>query len=281
MAALFAVATALAFGASDFAAGLASRRSHVLGVTFVAQLAGFGVLAVLLGMFPAELSVAALIAGAIAGLAGTAGLVLYLRALAIGPMGVASPVSAVMGAALPVGIGIVGGERPSGYASLGIGLGLIAVVLATRVDRGARQHPLVASRRGPLLALIGGVGFGVFYVALDASPEASGLWPLVGARLAALAFLLVAAIVVRGALLPRTRGVLWLALAAGVSEMAANGFFLAATRAGLLSLAALISSLYPVVVAALAHGFLRERLDTLQWTGVIICLGAVALIALG
>lgn len=281
MAALFAVATALAFGASDFAGGLASRRSHVLGVTLVAQLAGFVVLAVLLAMFPAELSVSALVAGAVAGLAGIAGLVLYLRALAIGPMGVASPVSAVMGAALPVGIGIFGGERPSTLASLGIVLGLIAVVLATRVDRNAELRPSTSSRRGPMLALIGGVGFGIFYVALDASPEASGLWPLVAARLAALAFLLVFAAVARRALVPKTRDVVWLAVATGVLEMAANGFFLAATRSGLLSLAALISSLYPVVVAALAHGFLRERLDTLQWAGVAICLGAVALIALG
>lgn len=298
MTVLLALASALTFGASDFAGGLAARRGPVLAVTILAQAAGFLILIPALLVLPGALSTSALLAGALAGVAGAGGLVLYLRALAIGPMGVASPLAGVTGAALPVGFGIVAGERPSILASVGIVLGLLAVVLATGGDRSAARAPVASrvasatrvaimsrvvagSRRGPVLALFGGLGFGVFFVALDASPEGSGLWPLAGARVSALVLLLVIASVLRRSWRPGARDAAWLAVATGVLDMIANSLFLASTRAGLLSLAALISSLYPVVVAALAHGLLRERLDRLQWIGVAACVSAVALIALG
>ena len=129
------------------------------------------------------------------------------------------------------------------------------------------------------MALVGGIGFGVFFVALDASPADSGLWPLLGARAASLALLTVA-LKLRRSRLPHDRTAVGLAVGSGVLDMAANALFLAATRTGLLSLTALISSLYPVIVAVLAAAFLRERLDRLQWAGVATCLAAVALIAL-
>lgn len=277
MAVLLATAAALTFGASDFAGGLASRRAPVLRVTFLAQAAGFLVLVPGLLLLAGELSAAALGAGAVAGVAGASGLVIYLRALAIGPMGVASPLAGVTGAALPVVIGLLAGERPTTAATVGIVLGLTAVVLATGREL-ARAD--LSSVRGPVMALLGGVGFGIFFVGLDASPSGSGLWPLLGARVVAV-LLLVVLLRVRPARGPLDRSTLWLAVATGVLDMLANVLFLAATRAGLLSLAALLSSLYPVVVAAMAAGFLRERLDRLQWTGVAAGVGAVALIAVG
>jgi drug/metabolite transporter (DMT)-like permease len=276
--ALLAFASALTFGASDFAGGLAARRGPVLGVTLLAQAAGFLVLVPAMVVITGVFSTEALVAGGVAGLAGASGLVLYLRALAIGPMGVASPLAGVTGATLPVALGLLTGERPSTAAAVGIGLGLGAVVLATGND--LRNVSLRGTGRGPLLALLGGIGFGVFFVGLDASPAASGLWPLVGARLSSLVLLAIA-MGIRRAGLPRARDAVWLAVATGVLDMLANALFLAATRSGLLSLAALISSLYPVVVAGLAHGLLRERLDRWQWVGVAACIGAVGLIAVG
>lgn len=278
MAALLAFASALTFGASDFAGGLAARRGPVLGVSLLAQAAGFLVLGPAMLLLPGVFSGEALLAGAVAGIAGASGLVLYLRALAIGPMGVASPLAGVTGASLPVALGLLTGERPSTLAMIGIGVGLGAVVLATGTELRAATARVVG--RGPALALLGGVGFGIFFVGLDASPAASGLWPLVGARVSSLV-LLTFALGLRRGRLPSAHDAIWLAVATGVLDMVANGLFLAATRSGLLSLAALISSLYPVVVAALAHGLLRERLDRLQWVGVAACLGAVGLIALG
>ena len=154
---------------------------------------------------------------------------------------------------------------------------MLAVVLATGRDL-ARSR--AASLRGPALALVGGFGFGIFFVGLDASPAGSGLWPLLGARVVSVV-LLVGLLRLRRARLPHDRATWWLAVATGMLDMLANVLFLGATRAGLLSLAALLSSLYPVVVAALAAGVLRERLDRLQWAGVAAGVSAVALIAVG
>jgi drug/metabolite transporter (DMT)-like permease len=277
MTALLALSAAITFGASDFAGGLAARRAPALTVSWFAQAAGLLVLVPGLLLLPGVATPAAFGVGAVAGLAGACGLVLYLRGLALGPMGLASPLAGVAGAVLPVAIGLTSGERPTTLATVGIGLGLGAVVLATGRDLATARG--TATGRGPLLALLGGVGFGVFFVALDASPAASGLWPLVGARAASIV-LLGAALVVRRGAVPRDRRFLALAVATGALDMVANVLFLAAVRAGMLSLAALITSLYPVVVAALAHGLLRERLDRIQWGAVAACLGAVGLIAL-
>ncbi len=277
MAVLLATAAALSFGASDFAGGLASRRAPVVGVTIVSTAAGFLILLPALWLLPGELTLAAWNAGLVAGAAGITGLVLYLRGLAIGPMGVASPLAGVMGAALPVVIGLVAGERPTTAAAIGIALGLVAVVLATGRDLTRAGS---ASVRGPVLALLGGIGFGIFFVGLDASPSGSGLWPLVSARIISLV-LVVGLLAVRRRPLPSDPATWGLAIATGVLDMVANGLFLAATRSGLLSLAALLSSLYPVVVAALAAGLLHERLDRWQWAGVAAGVSAVALIAVG
>lgn len=280
MTALLALASALTFGASDFAGGMASRRAPALAVSWLAQAAGFLVLLPALTLLPGVVSRDALLTGAVAGVAGASGLVLYFRGLAIGPMGLASPLAAVTGAALPVVIGLTAGERPSTRATVGIGLGLAAMVLATGRDLTAAATGR-GFGRGPLLALLGGFGFGIFFVAIDASPADSGMWPLLGARSASMVLLGVALLVRRTTAGWRDVRFLQLALVAGIFDMLANGLFLAATRSGLLSLAALISSLYPVVVAGLAHRVLRERLDRLQWAAVATCIGAVALIALG
>jgi drug/metabolite transporter (DMT)-like permease len=279
VATLLAVASALTFGASDFVGGLASRRASALTVSWLAQAAGLLVLLPGLLVLTGQPSLRAVAVGAAAGIAGASGLVLYFRGLALGPMGLASPLAGVTGAALPVVVGFAAGESPSTRAMVGIGLGLLAVVLATGRDLTAMRGGGVG--RGPLLALLGGLGFGVFFVALDASPADSGLWPLLGARGIAIVALGAVLLARRGAATVKTQGVLGLAVATGCLDMVANVLFLEATRAGLLSLAALLSSLYPVVVAALAHGLLRERLDRLQWTAVAVCVGAVALIALG
>jgi hypothetical protein len=170
MTALLALSAALTFGASDFAGGLAARRAPALAVSWFAQAAGLLVLAPGLLLLPGVVSSSGADAGAVGGVAGAFGLVLYLRGLALGPMGLAAPLAGVTGAVLPVAIGFSTGERPSTLATVGIALGLAAVVLIGGRDlaAGARRG---SSSRGPLLALLGGFGFGVFFVALDASPR--------------------------------------------------------------------------------------------------------------
>lgn len=279
MTALLALASALTFGAADFVGGLTARRAPAITATALSQAAGLLIVIPGVLLVPGVASRGAFAAGAIAGVAGAGGLVLYLRGLAVGPMGVVAPLAGLTGAALPVAVGIATGDRPSATAVAGIALGLLAVVLATGTDmRAALRQGVDAA--APLLALLAGVGFGVFFVALDASPAGSGWWPLLSARLVAVT-LLGAALVQRRTGLPRDRRTLAMGLATGLLDMSANVLFLAATRSGLLSLAALLTSLYPVVVAGLAAGLLRERLDRLQLAGVTACIGAVALISIG
>jgi drug/metabolite transporter (DMT)-like permease len=273
---VLALASALTFGAADFAGGLAARRAPVIGVTALSQVAGALILLPAVVLLDGALSGPALAAGAVAGVAGGGGLVLYLRALAIGPMGVASPVAGVVGAALPVGFGLLAGERLSMLAVVGAVVGLVAVVLAS--SGGSLSLSDAAQRiHGPVLALLAGMAFGLFFVALDASPADSGLWPLVGARMSSLA-LLGSAMALRRR--PRPDGAaLPLIVLTGALDMVANVLFLLATRSGLLSLAALLASMYPVVVALLARGILKERLARRQRLGVAMCLAAVGMIA--
>lgn len=274
MAAMLALASALSFGVSDFAGGLASRRAPVLTVTGVSQVAGIVILVPALVLFPGASSTQALVTGAAAGVAGALGLVVYLRALAIGPMGVASPIAGVVGAVLPVSIGLAIGERPAPLAVLGIVLGVAAIGLASWTTGATRQ---IRDLRGPGLALVGGIGFGAFFVGLDASPADSGLWPLVGARLSSI--VVVAVLLVARRRPVRVAGAWGLIVLTGVLDMTANVLFLAATRTGLLSLAAVIASLYPAVVAVLAHRLLGEHLEQRQRIGVAACVLAVMLIA--
>lgn len=279
MTALLALASAVTFGAADFVGGLTARRAPAITATALSQAAGLLIVVPGVLLLPGAPSPGAFVAGALAGVAGAGGLALYLRGLAVGPMGVVAPLAGLTGAALPVAVGLAAGDRPSGTAMGGIALGLVAVVLATGTDlRTALRQGVDAA--APLLALLAGVGFGVFFVALDASPAGSGWWPLLGARVVAISLLAVA-LWQRGAGLPRDRRVLAMGFTTGLLDMTANALFLAATRSGLLSLAALLTSLYPVVVAGLAAGLLRERLDRLQLAGVIACVGAVALISTG
>lgn len=304
MAALLALAAAATWGVADFLGGLTSRRADERTVAALSQFAGLAVLAVVIPLAGGVASAAALGWGALAGLGGAGGLVLYFRGLAIGPMGVTAPVSALTGAVVPVLAGLALGERPGPVAFLGIVVGVAATVLASRPAEEAVLHPDAAPgaddsaaappadpdaapdtprdgsdlRRGIVAAALAGVLFGLFFVALDQAPTDSGLWPLLGARASGLTML--------GSLLlwrrpsRPDRGALGVSLGVGLLDMAANTLFLLATRVGLLVLVSVLTSLYPVVLVLLARVVLRERLGRWQQVGVALALLAVVLIAL-
>lgn len=181
-----ALPAALAYGIADFAGGLAARRAPVLVVTVIAQAAGLLTLLATVWALPGRPSVAALGLGAAAGVAGATGLLLYLRALAMGPMGVVAPLSAVVGAGLPLVVGLATGERLGPVTIVAIFVALVAIVLATA---GTRRD--AAASTGLVLGLVAGVGFGLFFAILDVTPDDSGLWPLLGGRVVSVALLAV------------------------------------------------------------------------------------------
>lgn len=292
MALVLALGSGLTFGVADFAGGLAAKRASATSVTFVSQAIGLIVLLPLLGVLPGTPSVAAFVSGGLAGIAGALGVVAYLRALALGPMGVVAPLASVVGVMVPVVVGVVAGERPSLLAALGIAVGLIAITVVAGGGRRTEDQdtggpPANSSagasvdldRRGPLLALAGGAAFGVFFVLLDLTPTGSGLWPLVGARIASLALMGSAVALVSRTLPPRDA--LPMVAASGALDMLANILFLLATRAGLLTISALLASLYPVVVVVLARQLLAERLRRPQVVAVVLALLAVGVITVG
>jgi drug/metabolite transporter (DMT)-like permease len=273
---VLALGSALSFGVSDFTGALAARRASAITITMTAQLAGFVLLLPALVFLPGTNSAPALLLGAVAGLVGSAGLVLYLRSMAIGPMGVVSPLAAVVGAAVPVGWGVVlAGEQLAVSDALGVVAGLAAVVMVAYVPG---SSPLEAGSRGPLLGAVAGISFGLFFVALDATPADSGLWPLLGSRTGGIVLLLGILLFARRRF--PTGPALGLAFVSGLLDMVANVLFLLATRSGLLSLVSLLASLYPVVVLLLARQVLHERLTRLQAGGVALALTATALIVL-
>lgn len=277
MSPLFALGASLSYGVADYVGALAARRTSALTVTLGMQTVGLIVLLPFLPFLPGRPSTAAIVVGAVSGAAGTAGLVIYLRAMAIGPIGVVSPLAAVSGAAVPVAWGaFVLGDDLSSLQSVGVLLALVSVVVVAWVPGSAVG---AADLRGVVGGLASGVLFGGFFIALDATPADSGLWPLVGARVAsAIGVLVLLRLVSRpahpGSALPHI-------LLAGTMDMTANVLFLLATRGGLLSISALLSSLYPVVALLLARRFLKERLHPVQAAGVVGALGAMTLLVVG
>ncbi|MGY2067767.1 EamA family transporter [Blastococcus sp. SYSU DS0619] len=278
MAVVLALASAVVYGASDFLGGLASRRASVFGVVALSQLAGLAALLVLLPWLGGPATSADLAWGAAAGLAGAAGLLVFFRALAGGVMSVIAPVTAVTAAAVPVLVGMLGGERIGPWALAGIVLALIAVVL---VSAEAGLAALRAARPASLFpALVAGAAFGLFFVLLDRTSQDAGLTPLVTARLASVALVTAVALSTRQSL-RAGRAALPLVVVSGVGDMTANGLFLLATQeGGRLAITGVLASLYPVSTVLLAQVVLRERLVPAQLAGLLAAAAAVVLITM-
>lgn len=272
----FGLLSALSWGAGDFNGGLATRRTSVVGVVFISHLSGW-VLLVALALLTGEPFPPAqdMIWGGLSGLAGLVGLVALYRALASGSMGIAAPVSGVLTAALPVlfSIGVRG--LPHGEQLLGFALAFVAIWLVS-FARGGRHD---AGNVG--MAILAGFGFGVFFILLDQIHSHAVFWPLVAAR--TLSTGTMAAVLLanrRVNLLPNGRGLLALVLLSSGLDVAGNVFFLVATQAGRLDIAAVVSSLYPASTLLLARFFLKERLSRLQFAGVLTALVAIVLVTI-
>jgi drug/metabolite transporter (DMT)-like permease len=278
VAVVLALSSAVVYGAADFLGGLASRRTSVFGVVAFSQLIGLAALLVLLPWLGGPVDAADLGWGAAAGLAGAAGLVVFFRTLAGGVMSVVAPVTAVTAAAVPVLVGLAGGDEIGMSAGIGIALALVAVVL---VSAESGLSALRAARPAALApALLAGSMFGLFFVLLDRTSADAGLTPLVTARLASVTLVVLIALAGRQSLRV-TRSALPLVAVSGVGDMAANALFLLATQAdGQLAITGVLASLYPVSTVVLAQVVLRERLVGAQVAGLLAAVTAVVLITL-
>ncbi|KAB2381054.1 DMT family transporter [Actinomadura montaniterrae] len=288
-----ALVTAVAFGVADFLGGAVSRRSTALKTLVLSAPMGLLVAvaaALLAGGAPAPGPIAW---GFLGGLAGGVGLIAFYRALARGPMNVVAPVSALASAVLPVGVGVLRGERLDETALLGVLLCLLAIGLVS-MEKGGEDEPSATAslvRRpldsGPLMALVSGSCFGVFFIMLKAAGDGAGLWPIATARIGTLTIVFTALLIAL-----RTRGgdrgpwvsgrtLIGLALLSGILDSGANALYYLAVQDGLLSLVTVLTSLYPAITVLLARIAYSERLRAVQRVGMAIAVAGVALVTVG
>lgn len=314
---LLAIGAALSFGISDVAGAVVARRGGAGPAVLAIQLTGFPLLVAAAWMIGGVWSLEAIVLGLMVGTLGTAGFLLYIKSMAVGPIGVISPISAAVGAGVPVmWATLIGGETLGGLEVSGIVAGIVAVVLVAWTP-GASMKAFGTA--GPIIAFAAGVLFGLSFVVLDATPTDSGLLPLIAGR--AIGTLGVAGFAIwsaratrptkaaqphahkgptsvtssgplaapassavttaarmvrrqlRTVMLGRTGMLAWVS---GSGDSLAILLILLATRSGLLSLASLLTSLYPVVALIVARYFLHERLTRLQAGGVVTAMLAMA-----
>ena len=278
---LLALSAALAYGAADFIGGVGSRRFSSWQVVLVGQAAGALVMLVAGLMLPGSPATPDFAWALLAGLGSAAGSIFLFRGLARGLMGLVAPISAVGAAVLPVLVGVVLGERPSGLVWVGVLAALPGIWLVSREttpDRPART-------RGALLdGAIAGVGFGVLFIALAQISADAGLLPLAANQLIGAILTMVAATSLGQPWRPRRgvgAGVVGWGSASGVLGASGTLAFMVATEATGLGIAGVLASLYPAVTVLLAAGVLGERIGAGQRTGIGICTLAVATLALG
>lgn len=269
------LAAAILYGVGDFAGGIASRRHTAITVLLLSYPVGAVLMALMLPLFGGHNDTRATVYGIAGGAAGLLGVVLMYSLMTIAPINVISPVTAVLAAIVPVTVSLAIGERPQVTAWFGIVLGLAAVVL---VSRTTEDHPHGRMRVGTLLlALLSGFGFGMYFVLLARAGDDSGLWPLVISRVSSAA-LIVPLAMARGALRIIRGRMVGVVVLAGACDALANMCFLLASRHGLLSLASVLTSLYPATTVILAVWLLREHTSSTQRWGLALAAGSIVLI---
>lgn len=292
-------ATALCWGLADFLGGLQTRRLTLAAVLLVSQLCGLTTIVVVVALSGLEAPAAGELAPALAaGVCQLAAIAALYGALAIGTMSVISPITASGAATLPVIVGLAGGERPGVLQLVGMAAAFAGVALASRTtgrsgsgatpEAGVTAPPASDARgdassfrRALLLGGIAALGFGGFYVGMDAAVDrADPFWALLAARASAGAVLVITLAALRPRLGATAPDLPTLALI-GLLDVAANACFALGAETGLLSVVAVLASLYPVSTVLLARAVLGERLAAVQAAGVTLALAGVALIAAG
>lgn len=285
MTAFFALATSLLWGLADFGGGLLTRRMSALTVVVVSQSIAAVVLGTIVVMTGGWSETGPRLWFAFAaGLVGPVALLSFYKALALGPMGVVSPLGS-LGVAVPISVGLFLGERPGLLQFAGIAVAVVGVVLAG----GPELRGAPVQRKAILLTLLAAFGFGtVFALIAEASTTLTGLFLALFVQRVTNVAVGGAALYVSvrrgGSALP-AGGFPWQTLPAlafvGLADVAANGTYAIAAQHGPVTVAAVLASLYPVVTALAARGFLSERLRAIQAAGAGLALVGTLLLATG
>jgi uncharacterized membrane protein len=274
---LLALGAAVFYGAADFLGGIVTRRATTVATVLTTQGAGLLMLLVCTPLLlDSTLDRHDVAFAMLAGLTGSIGVALLYKALAIGPMSVVAPVTAVCAVIVPLVVGLLQGEAIAAPAALGVAMAIAAVGLLGMTPAGTATAAADVAR-GVRVALASGVAVGGFLVALGQTSTAAGLWPLAVSRAVSVTLFTAMALATRQPLVV-PRPAMAAALACGGLDMVANALYLVAVRQGQLSLVATLASLYPASTVMLARIVLGERLGRWQQLGVASAIAAIVLI---
>jgi len=270
----YGLACAVIWGAGDFSGGMAVKRTNPYGAVIAAHVVSL-IMLLTLGAITGEAlpPIRDLLWGCVAGVGGGIGLALLYSALASGQMSIASPVSALVAAGLPVLFGAFSEGLPRNITLIGFGLALAAVWL---ISGGVGVKLQIEKISLPLLS---GVCFAAFFIFLDMGSGQSILWPLVATRVASIASLLSFSIITRQPWIP-TRDSWIPIIVSSLLDSAGNVLYAMSARMGRMDVAAVLGSLYPGSTVLLAWFILKERVSPLQMLGIVIALVAIVLITL-
>ena len=282
MAVLLALLAAVAYGLSDFLGGLVSRRTSAWSVAVVGQASSAICVAVAALLLPGDPTRTDLLWGLLAGIGSGTGAAFLYRGFSSGRMGVVAPVSAVGATLVPVLAGTLGGEELSLLVWGGILAALPGIWLVSRtpgdpLECGAPRESVAA---GAVDGALAGVGFGLLFAALGQVPDGAGWWPLTVCQAASVPAVVLLALALRAEWVPRGRAVRLAALCGPIGA-AATGAFLLATQSGFLTVAGVLTSLYPASTVLLAALVLHEKVHRAQGVGLALCGVAVACVAAG
>ena len=275
---IFGLLSALSWGGGDFFGGLASRKVSSYRVVLFADFLGLAFLFTALAIFKEAIPpLPNIILAALAGIFGTVGLVALYHAMATGLMSVATPVSALLAAVLPVIVGIATEGWPGINKSIGFGLAFFAVWLVAQ-DENQKSHAVRI--KDLIVPLLSGVCFGTYFILIHQASGDAIIWPMVISRFAGTVTVLIFIMATKKDWRMNNSTVWPLILLNGFLDVCGNLFYILAGQHGRMDIAAVMSSLYPGATVLLAWLVLKEKINKLQAVGVLIALGVIALLTI-
>ncbi len=276
---LYGLGAALSWGAGDFTGGLASRRAGAYRSVFYGEVVGVIILLLSVAIIPEPMpTTKTWLLSMLGGALGSIGLLLLYHSMTLGLMSIAAPVSALLAAAIPVIFGIFTEGLPEYWTILGFGFALTAVWLVSQSGSGITD---IFSHLSDLkLPLLAGMGFGTYFIVMhEATREGGILWPMVASRIGGMMLVIGYLLITRSTW--KVDPAAWpFIFMNGTLDIAGNAFFILAGQAGRLDVTAVLSALFPGATVLLAWIFLRERLTRNQWIGILSALIAIILMTL-
>ena len=274
-----ALLAAIGYGTADFVGGAGARRAPTMSIVFIGQLAGAAEMLAIGLASPGTPTAPDAGWALLAGLGSAAGSIFLLRGLSRGRMAVVAPTSAVGAAVLPVLAGLASGDRPVSLVWIGLVLALPGIWLVSRQIQESAESS-TASRGALVDGALGGLGFGVLFVALGQIPETAGTLPLALNQLTGALVTVGVATILGLTWRPSRQAVGW-GMTSGLLGVSGTLAFVQASHLADLGVVAVLASLYPAVTVLLARAVLSERLSAGQRLGLVFCSTAVGLIAAG